>query len=55
MGVAFHSYGPTVLQMGTDLAREGTGWKKSSANSRPQRLQGKVSSKHRAAPIIAPF
>lgn len=49
--MAFHSYGPTVLQLGIDWGGEGQAWKKSSADSRPRQLQGKVSSKCRAAPI----
>lgn len=49
--MAFHSYGSNVLQLGRDWGREVQTWKKSSANSRSQQLQGNVSSKHRAAPI----
>lgn len=49
--MVFHSYGSTVLQLGIDQGREGQTWKNSSANSRPQQLQGKVSCKCRAAQI----
>lgn len=51
IGAVFHSYGSTVPQLGTNWSGEGQTWKKSLANSRPQQLQGKVSSKSRAAPI----
>lgn len=49
--VVFHSYGSPVLQLGIDQGGERQTWKKSSANSRPQQLQGMIGSKCSAAPI----